>query len=351
MRKHIRRGLILTALLCLLLLSGCGKDERIYGEVVEAYTDGDGILTSFVVHTIKGEYASFLVTEETSILSSAEGLTADEFRHGRQTDAIVSIARGWGRQTVTGEDGKKNVFYKVHDMWITGWIDREAELLPDGTPVDLAHEMFYDVYRLADGTELLRIKPFGPNSLYISGLEGFRNLPEAVLENIQAYYEEQGPLYDARAELEKAYDAYLKKGPRAFEEHYASQSLFLSAYSDQVLYIQTEVTLPIDGTNVYDLSLGAAFDRETGEHIDNTKLFSLPAEEVTGALLDIARIGDLRLEMEAAFRPEYIVLYSEEMELRFPRGTLPSEENGCVVMLDLNGELLDILHEWAIPER
>lgn len=65
-----------------------------------------------------------------------------------------------------------------------------------------------------------------------------------------------------------------------------------------------------------------------GVDVDNFKreLFSCSEEEAKKAILDIAGIRDpiLREEIEAAFKPEYIILFTDNLEVSFPAETLPS---------------------------
>ena len=57
----------------------------------------------------------------------------------------------------------------------------------------------------------------------------------------------------------------------------------------------------------------------------------------------------LRDEMKAALRPEYIVLFPQNLEVTFPRGTLLSQEHSYIVSLDYD-ELRAVFQTWAIPK-
>ena len=54
--------------------------------------------------------------------------------------------------------------------------------------------------------------------------------------------------------------------------------------------------------------------------------------------------------MEAAFKPEYITFFSENVGVAFPAGTLPSQDHCYMLGIDINEELCGILHEWAVPQ-
>ena len=56
----------------------------------------------------------------------------------------------------------------------------------------------------------------------------------------------------------------------------------------------------------------------------------------------------LRMEMQAALRPEYITFHSDRLDITFPRGTLPSQEHSAGWGLDYQ-ELDGLLQPWAIP--
>ena len=54
-------------------------------------------------------------------------------------------------------------------------------------------------------------------------------------------------------------------------------------------------------------------------------------------------------QMEQAFEPECVILFPNGLEIRFNRGTLPSQRNGYALVLDYDERLSEILHPWAVP--
>ena len=68
--------------------------------------------------------------------------------------------------------------------------------------------------------------------------------------------------------------------------------------------------------------------------------------------LKAADISDpgLLSEMEAAMKPEYIILFPDALEVAFPQGTLPSQEYSYVVGFDYDKELKAVLQPWAVPD-
>lgn len=167
------------------------------------------------------------------------------------------------------------------------------------------------------------------------------------------WYREQGTLYDVEEELERI---WATEGVDAGERHYlVNQETDLTAASPRVLYFQTSVMIPFfsgeeGGPAIEQYEQNAAFDRETGEKLDIWFLFAVPEEEARAALVDRMADGDsvLRMEMQAALRPEYITFHSDRLDITFPRGTLPSQEHSAGWGLDYQ-ELDGLLQPWAIP--
>lgn len=46
-----------------------------------------------------------------------------------------------------------------------------------------------------------------------------------------------------------------------------------------------------------------------------------------------------------------VVLFSSNLEVSFPKGTLPSKEHSYTLVLDYDDALYKILNEWAIPKQ
>ena len=157
-------------------------------------------------------------------------------------------------------------------------------------------------------------------------------------------------LYDTQAELEKAYANYLKM-ENEFDSYMIGQEISPSASTDSVIYFLTTVFLPIDGSRGYEQRIGTMFDKATGEPIDNKELFTCPQDEAIEKIMDIAGVNDtvLRSEMKAAFVPENVIFFQDNLEICFQQGTLPSQEHTYMIGLDYDDRLGEILYEWAIP--
>lgn len=355
MRKRERYSLVLLALLlCVCLLTGCQKETQVSGEVVEARFDANHTLVSLIVQNDDGKRVGVFVTGDTWIISLVDGFTAETFKTEQQTDTVITAHFTKDKKTVTEANGEKLVYYTAQQINILGVIERGADVLSDGTSVDRMQDEFRNtVYRLADGTELLSVaEPYGPNNVYVGGLKNWDDLSVAAQGKVLAFYTERGLLYEEHEELEKAYADYQARGAKDFSCRSVMQNVVPSAYNAHVMYFLTDATSSVYGSQV---CLGDAFDRETGEHIDNMELFTCAPEEAKKALLDAACAGlddpALRSEMDKAFQWEYMVLTPAGIEITFPAGTLPGQEDSYIAVLELGGSIGGILQEWAVPIR
>ncbi len=238
------------------------------------------------------------------------------------------------------------------------WTLKEEKVVTfsDGESADLWWRDYSvdEYYKLADGTTLLIIQqPSGPENVSVAGVESFADLGESAQKAVLSYYDERGLLYDTQAELEKAYAEYraCKESGTEYHKRRVSQDVAPTASNDKIMCFITSVLLPVGGQTVQELRLGAVFDRETGEVISNWDLFTLPEQEARQMLLDVFDAdAALRAEMEAALRPEYIILFPDNLEVTFPQGTLPSQEHSYGFGLDYE-EYRDALQSWAIPDN
>ena len=53
--------------------------------------------------------------------------------------------------------------------------------------------------------------------------------------------------------------------------------------------------------------------------------------------------------MKQNMKPEYIILWNENLEIAFPAGTLEGQEHCFLVGIDYTDEIKAIIHDWAIP--
>ena len=361
-----KRWSILLALALMLGLSACGRDyRRIQGVVTEVQLSESGELTSFVVCDREGKETGILLTGDTHAVPAepggwtTSGMRA-EFQKDLQPDVQVSASCLPKKRKLALGDGREVAAYQADYITITGQLKRGALTLEDGTVIDLLDEGYYaatHTYCLPDGVELLWVRgPSGPEGHYVGGLESFDDLSQRAREKILAYYEERGLLYDEGEELEKAYAAYLEQG-EDFQTRMVEQDVSPSASSEKVIYFHTGLTLPLylegDGT-VYTLSLGDAFDRETGEYLSLWDLFQCSEEEArqatTDAPLDWRGSGGVRAGLEAAFDPERVVVGTDGLYMHFEPGVISEEPTGYAFNADLS-KLQDLMYGWAVPVK
>ena len=191
-----------------------------------------------------------------------------------------------------------------------------------------------------------------PNDDPVSGIadgdEAFGTLSEKARKKILAYYAEQKPLYDEREELEKCYAEWKKLGEK-YSVGYIQQNVWLKAYNEKVLYFETLAALPGGGNA--DISLGAAFDRESGEKLDFWQVFAVPEEEVCRRLAEWVYDESLWAEMAEVLKPEWIVVSEEGLTVQFPAGTLPKYWDQAYRIWVGPEKVTEagLLQPWAIP--
>lgn len=333
--------LLLAIALC--FLTACASQREVVGRILKTNQDEEGRVLSFVIRTDDDKDLEILVTDETLFFSFVEGVTADAFKRGSFSDVLVSVKY------------KKARHNKANEVEINGFLLSDDTSLSDGRRVEIWQHYNYTLYTLENGTELLRIRDLaGPDKVYVAGMVSFEDLEEEAQAGVLKFYQNQGLLYDAESELEKAYRHYLKiEAPSKFIYHTVTQDIALTASSDKVVYFLTSVGLPIDDNHGHEHRIGAAFDRKTGESMSNWDLFSCSSKEVIETVLDFAGVDDpiLRKEMEMAFKAENIIFFPGNLEICFEQGSLPSQESSYRLSLDYDEALADILYEWAIPQK
>ena len=271
---------IITAL-TLLCLTACGGTKPISGRVIERTMDGDS-LSSFIVETQAGKKAQILITDTTGIFSSVDGIDAEAFKSADAEEMDVLVYVHGKSQAVTTQSGEKLKAYAADFVDITSALLPETLSLSDGTVLSIRQTGSSKFYYLPDGTELLRQEhSSGPDNVYVGGLESFNDLSDTAKEKILAYYDEQGLLYNIQDELENAYKFYqtMPEGSN-FSSSCVGMDISPSASGERVIYFLTNVMLPTGSGTYTERHLGEAFDRETGEHIDNLSLFSCDEDEL-----------------------------------------------------------------------
>lgn len=329
-------------------------NRQISGKIIETKVDVATGGVFFVVRTEDDQEIGMRLSDETMVFSFLDGFPTETFRAGLMTDTLsVSADLSGARETLAAADGREIPAYHADQVEVTGYLKPNPVTLPDGTEVELWQYANAAVYALSDGTELLRVDtPTGPDRVYVGGVESLDDLPEEAQTRILDFYRDQGLLYDQQAQLEKAYEDYCQaEEPAAFHTHLLDQEISPTASSDTVIYFQTSVSLPVDGTQMAELCVGTAFDKKTGEPIELQDLFSCPPEEIPQKLMEIAQITDPVLweEMKTAFDPKRMCFFPENLEVGFPQGTLPSEAHSLQLSFAYDEQILAILQPWAVP--
>ena len=347
-----KRLVLLTFLVLSLTLSACGRKDSIYGEVVEATPE------ALILETDEGKRVAVLLEEDTYIAGMDES-DGDDYKAAPHTGVQVSFFPEGRGGSVTAADGAKvKAYHADHFVRIEAYLVPEAAVLSDSTVLNAWKTgMFGTKYQTGDGVELLREDaPHGPENHYVGNLESFDDLSEAAKLRVAEFYEKQGRLYDLQAELERAWAAY-QADPENFSSFMVSQDSSPAASSAQVFYFRTDLMRTLSGNICEEITFCAAFDRETGEHIPLANLFVCPEGEIAKRLLDLAEQGGtgpadpvVKEEMEAAFRMEYLCFSQDDLWLKFPQGTLPSQEHAHLVSVKFTEDCKALLHPWAVPD-
>ena len=329
----MKRWITILALLCALVLTGCGRETSVDGTVTAVDYDDDGVVTALTLCTSDGETEQVALTESTILFSYVEGTDRADIRP---------------EMTVRVEGERKDGVWQADWVSITGVPEHGAAVLADGTVVDALHRSWETVYQLPDGTQLLRVNdPFWPE-------DETGRIPElspAVQTAVSAYFHDQGIRYDEQAELERAYEAYCAD-PEQFSAYLVGQCILLCGASERVIYYETDVTLPVSSGVITGETTVTAFDRETGAVIPAENLFTCTPEELIAAVLDAAGVTEqpLRREAEAAFRLEYLRLSDTGIDIQYPVGTVPSQEHSWGIFQDYDETILSLIQPWAVPE-
>ena len=360
--ERVKEWMKLHAVLVIVLLCGAvlfgrmaltAREARnIQGVVVEIRAGEDGSLASFVLER-DGVRTGVIMTENTRAWSreSASGQSRRLLQEEIQIDAEVSAWCVPFRTRLKTTAGRITAD-RAKSVDIVGSLERNALTLRDGTAVDVlsSDSGFRWIYYLPDGTELLRVRAPGgdPMSGVADGDEAFGTLSEKARKKILAYYAKQKPLYDEREELEKCYAEWRELGEN-YSAGYIQQNVWLRAYNEKVLYFETLAALPGGGNA--DISLGAAFDRESGEKLDFRHVFAVPEEEVCRRLAGWIYDESLWAEMAEVLKPEWIVVSEEGLTVQFPAGTLPQYWDQAYRIWVGPEKVIEaeLLQPWAVP--
>lgn len=327
--------------------------KHLEGVVAEVQTDDSGEITSFVVKS--GKEVRILLTEETTLWPKGAGTwTRTQILNDIRPDTWVDV---WYyphpvRQRVKDQQIRA---YSANSVYITGELTREVLTFQDGISVDMVEfGELHRLYRLADGTELLRVEVFQRlENAAASGIDESTALSAQAQKKIEAYYETQGLIFNEIEELKNIYASYFELG-KEFRCVAFYQMTQPAGISERVAYYETGVSFPTEyGSNSYSsVTLCAAFDRETGDQINTWDLFAVSEAEVRRRLPELTGwIDDKTLieEMAEALNPAWIRISSQDISVMFPPGSLPSSENGYLISVDSKNIPEKFLQPWAVP--
>lgn len=324
-----------------LLLTGCGKNRQIFGEVVSVTNEGQYV--QLTVHTDDGMDIPVLAGGESLVYSFDGVIPHEQLLTGELIRPIVTAYE------LSREDG----------AWLAERICVESIQLPegytlkDGTVLTVRRNYNHTTYLAADETEILREEdPVGPNNVYVGGLPSLDDLEPEAQEKIIAYYDELGPLYNLNAEMENAYRDYMAMEDKSgFQSRILSQDICPTAANEKLIWYGTHVTRPVDSGLHHQTSTYTVFDRETGEVVEPASLFLCSEAEAAKAILDGSGISDteLRNKMEKAFRFDYLNFNSLALDVCFPAGSLPGQDTYYILGIEYE-HLSGVLHPWAIPD-
>ena len=134
----------------------------------------------------------------------------DDFLSGSAPDVMVSVTFEGPETSLPISSGEELKAREAGAVFIYGFLKPDAAALADGTKLDIWQYVGSTAYTAKDGTELLKVEePVGPADAHYSGLS-LSDLGETAQENITAWFEARGVLYDEQAELERACAAWLE---------------------------------------------------------------------------------------------------------------------------------------------
>lgn len=354
----MKKWMLLLILFLFVPLSACGggeDDTYFRGQVAEVQQGEDGLPSALILDTGGGESEGVFLDGDTQVASAVPEVSGEEF--GAQpvlgTWVSVYLRPDAEPRPLTARDGTQFPKAGTADFLTVEEAKLPAPLrLSDGTVVEVWADGWRDrVYRLPDGTELLRESPPETDfSTYrVDGSTPLSELSPALLEGVAAYYRERGALYDLQAEVERAYAAYLQ-APEDFQRYLAEQEVSWTSTAPGVYYFLTTLNLSVEPRIITQVQFTDAFDRETGAHIPNEDLFTAEKEEVLDVLIAQMDVDEtLERELRENFQWTYLIFWPDGPDVFYPAGSLPSQEHTWGWGVDYSA-LSQILQPWAVPQ-
>ena len=349
---------VLVAVVCGLvaLWAWCNRSPRtVTGRIVETQLDNTTGDVTYVVYTTRGEQIGLLMEEDTWIRSCFDAYTDQAFRDGEIADALHIYAElGSSKETILNQDGEKIPAYPAQLVEIDAYKKQDATLLKDGTRVEVWQGDRGVLYALPEGPELLDVRtPKGPDGTYTWGVDTFRHLPQEAQDNISAYYQQQGLMYDTQEELERAYQEYCQwEHSSPFPTQIVRQEITPTASAPNVIYFTTTVDRYIDGGVLSTEARCGAFYKDTGEPIALEDLFLCTPDTLIQTILDNSLITDStqKQEMTEAFRLGSLTFQRERLAIYYPDGSLSSEDAACSYSFAYDDAVTWLMQPWAVPE-
>lgn len=231
--------------------------------------------------------------------------------------------------------------------------------LSDGTEVSLWETIFWQYYKLIDGTELLQINDdikTGIENIHVGNAEGYNGLSEEAKERVASYMNNLETDYNIEEQLETAYQDYKtcmedSEDKLEFSTHLLVREIGPAMETEKILLYRVSEMTPaathyerVVNHNIKDY----IFDRETGELLELTDLFCVPEQEAKEVLIQLCieeGLAEQKL-LEQHFEWEYIHLDETGISVDFPAGKLGELAGGTSFGYE---GVRDIMHPWALP--
>lgn len=360
-RRAFSKGFVLAAVLAAVVFVLVGTwiwvnswPMEVTGRIVETQVDQTTGEVTYVVYTTRGEEIGLLLEEDTWIRSYFDTYTEQDFRDGAINDALHIYAElGSNKETIYNQDGEKIPAYPAQLVEIDAYQMPDLMTLDDGTQVEVWQGHRGVLYALHDGPELLDVRtPTGPDGTYAWGVDTLGHLPQEAQDNILAYYQKQGLMYDTQVELERAYQEYLQwEFSSPIPTQILRQEITPTAANAEVIYFTTTIERCIDGGAVSIEPHCVPFSKETGEAMELQDVFLCTPETLIQTLLSHSNIAtpELEPEMIDAFRLDYVTIGQERLGVTFPDGTLPSHEGTATFRFSYDDAVTWLMQPWAVP--
>ncbi|MBR2503260.1 MAG: hypothetical protein IKB62_03955 [Oscillospiraceae bacterium] len=359
------KKLIWLLMVCILFLCGCSGRQGVSGQVT-GYAETE--ISEYPVIMIKQENGREygIVIDSNTFMHSwieDEEESIEKLKSGTAEDISVSAFSKSRLRSIKTDKGDVKALI-ADTVSVDSLLRKEMKTLSDGTVLDILETGSSITYQMSDGTELLRVNnPIGPDNVYVGNRESFDSFSEEARLKVLEYYDSRGLLYDEETILEQAYRHYCTDRTE-FHTYLLEQVVSPAASNDEIMTFLTSVTIPLASGQVgHEIRLGEIFDKQTGEHISGYDIFNCEKEKAVDIIVDAAFDygathysesvnGDVRLkdELKAAMKPEYIILWNENLEIAFPAGTLESFEHCFLVGIEYTDEIKSIMHPWAVPD-